>query len=903
MTGWRPALRITRRNLWNYKLRSLLVLTLVAIPAFAGTLIAVTYQSGHVTSEQRWASQFGSADLSVSTPVDSESSSIPYDPKRAQRDLDAVRNLLPSGSIMIADEDVPTLTVSHGERGVDDLSIHAVNMSDPVNAGLLSLVSGRWPTGPAEVALSRADLEQLNVRLGQTVDVSTQWLDIEGKPAEPLVSPATVVAEVDAPFTFQPSAIYLQAPHGPIAARTSTSAYWGAQARIVLPPGASRDDVAQYLTDAGFATQTPESWGLYAADGSPTIARLTSTGVAIGALTSAAIFIGFVVVVLLVTVAHAVGARRAQRDLELVAVTGGSPRQLKMMALGEGLIIGICSGLVGFIAALVTFVAARDSLAELIQVRLDRPLVVGWFALGACVTSVAVSVCGAWLSAQRVTSVTPTLGGNYRHSVGANRGYVPRIAGAAVIIGVLGTAMTLIGIERLKSLADVDFSGAWFRGINSADQFQFAAFFLLLLLGLVALIPQLLGLIGRHCRSLPLVPRLAIRDAARSGHRTAPVVAAVLAVTTLGVGALIVAAGIDTQRQDEFLAATPNGVVSASLYDYATDEDQSSVPTALAHLRQAVSPTAEYLVRGTGVEIINSCDPDGGQCSTSPVSIADPALIMRLAAVGTDEVAVRQKLATGGIVAFDTSQSAATDRTFDGIGAFPRRMTNGKVVAFENDLDPRTAPTAELSALMLQPREDSQLNAIVFGSTESVSAVPMPSPERPWSASNLTAIYTIGYPMTNEQIDGMNSALSPYQLSVDAHRTFAPKAYGIAVAIAALTGAIAILATSIVAALGIVEQRADMATLTAIGATPRRQRQLACTQSALLAGIGVFFGIILGVYLGTSATDGTWFQRIVPWDQVAAVAFGVPLLAAATTWLFASTSPSRPEYLGSLRGA
>ncbi len=794
--------------------------------------------------------------------------------------------MLPTGSTIIADAPQPSLAVSNGDRVVDGLNARAADMTDPMNTGLLTLTSGRWPAGPDEIALSRADLDQLDINIGQRVAVTAKWHGIDMRPMQTTTTPATVVGVIDTPSTFRPNAMYLQAPQGPIGSQPELSYYSGVQARIVLPPGESVTAVASSLNHAEVTIQTPQSWGGYENSyGSAVVSRLAATGIAVGGLLSVATIIGFVVIVLLAGAAFAAGARRMQRDLALVSVTGGSPQQLRLMVLGEGLVLGVCAAMLGFVVALGTFIGIRASSAELIGMRLDRAIVISWPVLGVALVSVVASVAAAWFSARRVAGMKPTVAVHGDSRTGSRRAYVPKLATFAFAVGLVGSVVTLVGIDRLRALAGLDFSSPWLWSVHSEDQSKSAAFFVLMLLGLVALVPQLLALLAQHCGSLPLLPRLALRDAARSRHRSAPVVAAVLAVTTMGVGALIVAAGFDTQRKGDFLASTPAGMVAASLNGFSSPEAQGQVPTALAHLRQAVSPTAEYLVRGTGVEIINECDSDAGMCSTSPVSVADPTMIMRLAAVGANETTLRQHLDAGGVVVFDTSKSTAKDRTFDGFGTYPARMTNGQVRAFENDLDPRTAATANLPVLVLEPREDTQMITMVFGSDRAVAAVPMPSIEPPISASDLTAVYTIGYPMTNSQIEGMNSALAPYQLEVDAHGTFVPKAHGIAVAIAVLAGLIAVLATSAAAALAIVEQRADMAILRAMGTSPRRQRQLASIQSALLATLGVGLGIALGIYIGASATNGTWFPVVIPWDQIAAIGIGVPLLAAAVAWL------------------
>src|SRR3954453_22572609 len=107
----------------------------------------------------------------------------------------------------------------------------------------------------------------------------------------------------------------------------------------------------------------------------------------------------------------------------------------------------------------------------------------------------------------------------------------------------------------------------------------------------------------------------------------------------------------------------------------------------------------------------------------------------------------------------------------------------------------------------------------------------------------------------------------------------------IAAAFITLAGA----AISIV--LSAAEGRADLATLAAVGAAPRRRRALAPGQALLIAGAGWALGGLLGTFVAFTvrATSGAP-GFVVPWLNLAATAVAVPLLATAVAALF---TPSR----------
>ena len=83
-------------------------------------------------------------------------------------------------------------------------------------------------------------------------------------------------------------------------------------------------------------------------------------------------------------------------------------------------------------------------------------------------------------------------------------------------------------------------------------------------------------------------------------------------------------------------------------------------------------------------------------------------------------------------------------------------------------------------------------------------------------------------------------------------------------------------------ALSAAEGRADLATLAAVGAAPRRRRALAASQALLIAGVGCVLGVLVGTFVAytlRSTTGAPGF--VVPWANLAATAIVVPLLAMA----------------------
>jgi putative ABC transport system permease protein len=92
-------------------------------------------------------------------------------------------------------------------------------------------------------------------------------------------------------------------------------------------------------------------------------------------------------------------------------------------------------------------------------------------------------------------------------------------------------------------------------------------------------------------------------------------------------------------------------------------------------------------------------------------------------------------------------------------------------------------------------------------------------------------------------------------------------------------------------ALSAAEGRADLATLAAVGAPPRRRRALAACQALLVAGVGCAMGVAIGTFVAYAARATTGSPEfVIPWANLGVTALAVPLLAVLVAALF---TPSR----------
>jgi putative ABC transport system permease protein len=102
---------------------------------------------------------------------------------------------------------------------------------------------------------------------------------------------------------------------------------------------------------------------------------------------------------------------------------------------------------------------------------------------------------------------------------------------------------------------------------------------------------------------------------------------------------------------------------------------------------------------------------------------------------------------------------------------------------------------------------------------------------------------------------------------------------------------ITLVGVAISVALAAAEGRADLATLAAVGAPPRRRRALAGAQALVIAGLGCGLGVALGAFVAYTARTTTGSPEfVVPWANLVLTGLAVPLLAVLVA---AALTPSR----------
>lgn len=492
----RALFRVEWRQITRHPARSLLVVLLVAIPVAAMVGGSALFKTTERSVADRRTQALGRASVRADLVDDAS----------LARTREILARLAPAASVtaLVTGREIvaiPALRLAARLFAIDGSSLAA----DGIAAGMLYMHAGRAPTRADEVALSPVLLERLGRALGDTVHLASAGpRTITGLVVDP--------EEIDAPIVLR------------IADATEPT---GTRSLLIDLPAGQADGLITPLR--AVARRVVCAADFAAADRFGDVAMLVVGG------------FGFFEAALVIAAAFAVSLRRRQREIGLLAATGAAPPGLLASLLAAAATLAAIGALLG--------VAIGGGAAVLLHPFLD-----GWtrrlngslewstahlltaLALGLASAIVAASV-PAWSAARLPIRVA--LSGR-RPVPGASNG---PLAVGLVMLSV-GLGLTLLGRERDEAVAGP----------------AILAGSILAVLGLGMASPWLLGALGRIAGPLPLVWRLAVRDAGRFRTRNGPVVTAVLA----GMSVSLMVAAIGSSLRGSIDAA-PNAMTEDQL--------------------------------------------------------------------------------------------------------------------------------------------------------------------------------------------------------------------------------------------------------------------------------------------------------------------------------------------------
>jgi putative ABC transport system permease protein len=891
VSGWRPALRVARREARRARGRSILVVAMILLPVAALTFAAVYTDTFTLTPQERAERLMGTAQAVLAWPMDAPVHQDPADldlvgPTQALPDggepaaaptTRRLLALLPPGTRVVRDQTGPLQVRT--AAGTGTVVARMLDTTDPLAQGILRQRTGRAPATRGEAALTPAAVRRLGANVGGSVRLAdgSRRLRVVGTVEDPSdleaatvllrpgALPPAALAESEAPG---PASLrWLAATPGPLTwpqvKQLNTHGVVAVSRHVLANPPSPAERYAEFAGEGGFQAGVPALVG----------------GLAV------------LEIVLLAGPAFAVGARRRRRDLGLVAAAGGTPAQLRRIVLADGVVLGVVAAAAGVALGIATAAGARPLLEEqLTNARSGGfrvfPAALAGLAGLAVATGVLAALVPAWVASRQ--DVVAALAGR-RGITRSRRRWV-----------ALGLGLTVAGAATLTA-------GAW-----RSSRTTILAGLAVGELGLVLCTPAMVGLVARAGRFLPLAPRIALRDTARNRTAAAPAISAVMAavVGSLAVGVVLVAS---TQRNlDDYRSLMRPGDVVVDATGKAGDR-RPVEGQAVATLRRML-PVEQ--VHQIGLPACGPADcsvtaqvPPANDCPYAPwVLRRDPTAPEQRAArrdarcdgVGNLYRYFEHLVTDGftlvvddtaaatvtGLAAADAERAAAALRAGKVVVDHPRYLRDGQVTLAITSFDPfdkgkekaRTV-TAPGFAMPRRPRAPVLLLSEQTARSLGMRAVPA------------IALATTSRVPTVTEEDRVQAALGT---TAGVYVERGPRSRSdtrTLLLLALVAGVIALGAAAIATGLAAADGRADLGTLAAVGASPPVRRGLSLSQSGVIAGLGSLLGAAAG--LGGSVAvllalnrghADVWpaptpYPIALPWRNVAIALLVVPAVA------------------------
>jgi putative ABC transport system permease protein len=705
------------------------------------------------------------------------------------------------------------------------------------NSPLLSLVSGTYPAGAGQVALTSQVASLYGTRVGGTWQAAGTTWRVTGIVQDPskLADEFALVALGQVP---RPS-------------------------QVIMLLGSS-------------ALQQAAGDGSGTLPGIPAAAVTVPTGNAGGSspavLVLVAEVLGLALIGLVSVASFSVMAQRRLRALGMLGAIGATERHLRLVMIAGGLVVGVAAALAGVVlglAAWVAYVPALQQAAGHVVNAANLP----WraFAAGA-VFAIATPVLAARGPARTIAQVpvVAALSGRPAAPKPVHRSAVP---GVIVLAG---------------GLACLAFTGGAAEAVRGNGHALFLlAGLIATIAGIILLAPLAIGALtaGAGPR-LPVAIRIALRDLVRYRARSGAALAATTFAVFLAMSICIVAS---LKFDDPLNWSGPN--LSGSQLIVYTYYQNGGMLTQLSNAQVAslsgrVSNLAVSLHAQSPLPLESTSaglDQAGAQSHdhfTGTVYVATPQLLATYGikagqiAPGTDILTMRPGLA--GL--------PRMEMTWDGYGGCSGLCIAGHEPA---------APPCTLSNHCLANPVMQTVGHLPGGTSEPNTVLTEYAVSKYRLQPSLNGwLIQAPAPLTTTQVNAARQFALAYKVTVET-KAGGPSLGEIADGATALGILIAfgVLAASV----GLIrsETARDLRTLTATGASTTTRRMITAATAAALGLLGAVLGMTTAVIAGLAFAHGSLSAMFgdVPLRDVLILLAGLPLTAAAGGWLFAGREP------------
>jgi len=464
----RWAWRLLRRE-WR---QQLLVLSLIAV-AVAATTVGLGVVVNVPSSNQ---ALLGTATTRMD--IGAPGTHVGEDVAAAQRALGSVE--------AIEHENVPV------PGSITPIDLRAQDPHGRFGAVMLHLVSGRYPRGPGEVAVTSAVAATFTLTIGDRWAVNGRILRVVGR--------------VENPKNLQDS--FAVVPPGQVRAPSSLTLLTdasGSAAQNLRLPGASFRSI---LSNGASEAQRQREQAL-------AVLLLATIGL---------VFIGLLAVAGFTVMAH-----RRQRALGMIAAIGATDRQVRRVMLANGAAVGAVGAATGAVTGLVAWFALQAAFEGLVGHRIDPMSIPWWAILAGAGLAVLTALAASWWPARSVARlpIVTALSGRPSPPQPAHR-----FALLGITLGAGGFVLLVFAGQRHTALLIIS-------GILATTA------------GMLLLAPLGIRALALTARRAPVAVRLALRDLARFQARSGAALAA--AGLAIGIAATVAITAAAQQARDHTL--------------------------------------------------------------------------------------------------------------------------------------------------------------------------------------------------------------------------------------------------------------------------------------------------------------------------------------------------------------
>jgi putative ABC transport system permease protein len=818
--GGLPARRAVIRWAWRLLRREwrqqLLILALITV-AVAATFVASAVATN---APQPAGTGFGTAtDLATFGPLTPHVSAEIATLSRRFGRTDVIEN--------------ETLSVP---GAVATYSLRAQNPAGAFGWPMLSLVSGRYPAGTGQVALTSKVAAELHLRIGATWRAAGTARRVVGI----VVNPQNLLDQ-----------FALVAP-GQVAAPSQVTVLFDA---LGVNPRSIGQNVVPRSSAAPNALN-PVTISLAAATLGMLLIALVSVG-------------GFTVL-----------AQRRLRSIGMLGAQGATNANVGLVVSANGFVTGLTGAVAGFVLGLVAWLAYRP------QAELSAHHVIGAFQLPWLVifTSMALAVVAAYLAAvrpARAIARVPIV------AALAGRPPAPRSArrwAAPVGTGLLVVAFFLIGLASEQATSTAAESGD-----KSTLLLALIVGLIGLCAGVVLIAPTCLALLASAARPAPVVVRLALRDLARYRVRSGSALGAISLSVLIAVIICVTAAARYSDALDYVgpnLAANQLIVYPQAAYTTpgapCVDEPGGCPPLTGAQLGAMESQARAIAALLGSRDIVKLESPD--------------ATLQRDAAgrnwSGAIYVATPQLMRAYGLTGGHVSPGADVLTARPGLSSLTKMQLQYGAVKFGPPAPGSPCPPSSCRA---NPAIQ-QVSGLPAG-TSAPNTVITEHAIHQFRLTVTTVGWLIQTPgaLTASQISAAEHSAASAAVIVDSRNSIPSSAEILNVAtIFGILLALGILAMSV----GLLrsETASDLRILAATGASGAARRAISAATAGALALTGAVVGIVAGYvaaigFFRASQLDSLSALASIPLANLLFILVGMPAIAVIGGWLISGREP------------